>query len=113
MESDELERRSKELARDQDDLQKKVSPTPHLQAGEDPETAFADDAEHWVRVYQELAQFKQELLRRLREHIVLSREEAAAAELRRDERVWHLELQRIVLHLDYWRERERVLARER
>src|SRR2546421_12900789 len=34
--------------------------------GEDPHTAFAEDARHWVRVYEQLFHFRSEVLTRTR-----------------------------------------------
>ena len=105
MDSRELLRQSEELAQRQARLEGVTRAHPYLQAGEDLESAYPDDAEHWFEVYRELARAKQELIEHVQEKIQCASTPVAAEELRRDEQLWKVELERIQLHRRYWQER--------
>jgi hypothetical protein len=81
---------------------------PILLPGEDPSTPFADDARHWAVVYDQLVEFK--------EQILVTAEEGrrrlpppASLEAHYDERVLGLELERLRLHRQFWIHRARAL----
>ncbi len=102
MQSEELLQRSRRLAEEQAGVLGGELPAAHLQAGEDVESPYLEDAEHWVSVYQELVQFKRDLLREIDEHVVDADHVQSEQEMGRDRRAAALELERIQLHLDYW-----------
>lgn len=72
--------------------------------GEDLESPHPGDAEHWVAVYQELCRFKRFLIASIRQESD-SVDRAAKAELSRDDRALSVELERLELHLEFWRHR--------
>lgn len=109
MQSDELLQRSRRLAEKQAGILGGDSPTAHLQAGEDVETPYLEDAEHWVGVYRELVEFKRDLLRDIDQHVVDADHPQTGQEMGRDRRATELELERIQLHLDYWVQRQQEL----
>lgn len=74
--------------------------------GEDLESPYPGDAEHWVAVYEELCRFKRFLLASIRQESE-SVDRAAKAELSRDDRALSVELERLELHLAFWQERLR------
>ena len=76
-----------------------------LLPGEDPATPYPEDAQHWAAVYDELVDFKQQLIVQLK----AKQDEVtppAAAELHKDEVDFQAELERLQLHLRYWEERQ-------
>lgn len=110
MESDELLERSQSLAQQQAGvLGGGEGPSAHLQAGEDVETPYLDDAEHWVSVYRELVEFKHELLTQIDRHVEGAEHVQTEQEMERDRRATELELERIQLHLAYWEQRREEL----
>lgn len=110
MESEELLQRSLSLARQQAGvLGGGDGPSSHLQAGEDVETPYLDDAEHWVSVYGELVEFKLDLLGQIDQHMEDAEHLQTEQELDRDRRATELELERIQLHLAYWQQRREEL----
>jgi hypothetical protein len=110
MESQELLQRSQSLAQQQAGvLGGGGGPSAHLQAGEDVETPYLEDAEHWVAVYRELVEFKLELLAQIDQHVEDAEHVHTEQEMGRDRRATELELERIQLHLAYWRQRREEL----
>ncbi len=106
MESEELLQRSLTLAQQQAGvLGGGDEPSSHLQAGEDVETPYLDDAEHWVSVYGELVDFKHELMKQIEQHQEDAEHAQSEQEMERDRRATELELERIQLHLAYWEQR--------
>ena len=105
MDRRELLLRSQELARRQAELDRMSLTPSSLQPGEEPEAAGPDDAEHWVVVYRELVDAKQKVIAYVREQIQEANSEPAIHVLQRDEESWRLELERLQLHLEFWRER--------
>lgn len=105
MDSEELLERSRHLAERQAGIMGDRAPGGHLQAGEDVESPYLEDADHWVSVYQELVGFKHDLLREIEEHVAAADHVQAEQEMGRDRRAVVLELERIQLHLDYWAHR--------
>lgn len=102
MESEELLERSRRLAEQQAGVLGGELPAAHLQAGEDVESPYLEDAEHWVSVYRELVEFKRDLLREIDQHVEDADHRQAEQEMGRDRQATELELKRIELHLDYW-----------
>jgi hypothetical protein len=71
--------------------------------GEDVSAPHPGDADHWVAVYDELCRFKRSLIESIREEGATV-DPAARAELARDDEALSVELERLQLHLDFWRE---------
>lgn len=108
MESRELVRRCRHLASQQAAFHGSVRLASPLEEGEDLESSLVDDADHWVGVYSELLEFKRDLLREIdRQARDVSPE--AARQISRNRRAFMLELERLELHLDYWRRRRQEL----
>src|ERR687887_492384 len=79
---------------------------PRLLPGEDPQSPYREDAEHWVEVYRELVETKSAILAKLREERRgLGRE--SQAELSHDDRILQLELERLRVRLATWEQRLR------
>jgi hypothetical protein len=76
-----------------------------LMDGEDPSSAHADDASHWLGVYQELYAFKQDLLAKLRTRLGEMSSGVAKEEALADARLLELELERFQRRADFWRRR--------
>jgi hypothetical protein len=109
----ELIRQTEALVREQARLEgsKDAHAPARRQPGEDPASRRLDDAIHWTGVYDELVQFKRELLAAVEEKMRSSSREGVSAELAHDREVLRLELRRLELHYTFWR--ERVPAGER
>ena len=106
---DELRDKAQGLAREQGRLEEQETDKERLLAGEDPNSPYPDDAEHWSGVYAELVGFKNDLLERLsQDRKLLS--EAAMAELERDENLLRVELERLKLRLSFWETRREELS---
>jgi hypothetical protein len=71
--------------------------------GEDVSAPHPGDAGHWVAVYEELCRFKRSLIDSIREEGA-SVDPAARGELAGDDEALSVELERLQLHLDFWRE---------
>ena len=71
--------------------------------GEDLSAPHPGDAAHWIAVYEELCRFKRSLLEAIREENE-SVDRAAQGELSRDDQALSVELDRLQLHLDFWRD---------
>jgi hypothetical protein len=94
----------RELARQQAELERRSVEEPRMLPGEDVESAYADDVEHWRTVYSELVGFKENVLAEVGRSRELASDDAQP-ELARDERVMELELMRLKVHLNYWERR--------
>jgi len=77
--------------------------------GEDPHTAFAEDARLWVRVYEQLFHFKFELLTRTRARIGTMLP-AGQKELKTELAVMLRESERLYERLHYWQVRLKRLS---
>ncbi|MDR3079404.1 MAG: hypothetical protein LBV60_00485, partial [Streptomyces sp.] len=86
------------MAQQQADVVGGGLPAAHLQTGEDVDTPYVEDAEHWVSVYRELVEFKLDLLREIDQHVVDADHVQTEQEMGRDRRATELELERIQLH---------------
>jgi hypothetical protein len=77
-----------------------------LLPGENPESAYLDDAVHWIAVYAELLQGKSAMLAALSDRLAQGREEGARQELgATDVIVLTRELDRLQARLDFWSKR--------
>lgn len=85
---------------------------PHrLLRGEDPDTEYADDARHWIAVYQELLAFKRNILASIRQGVPEISESARQEVLDTDLPVMEAEAQRFVHRIEFWESRLDELAR--
>jgi DNA-binding response OmpR family regulator len=77
--------------------------------GEDPDTAYPQDARHWVAIYRELIAFKSNVLARVQDQVrrlpAASRAEATAA----DVPLIEAQLMRYRRRLEFWYERQWAL----
>jgi len=82
--------------------------------GEDPHTGYIEDAAHWITVYSELVLFKERLVDSASEALRTMTEAEARDEVgKTDLRVLIAERDRLRRRLDYWKERQRELTRNR
>ena len=80
-----------------------------LMKGEDPETSFLEDARHWRDVYQELLNFKHDLIE-LTENRVEDLSETAADEIvETDASILDAERHRLEHRYEFWQARCRAL----
>lgn len=108
MSADDLVQRRRQLASEQAAFPQSVQLASALEDGEDLDSVHLDEADHWVAVYSELAEFRCDLLREIdRQARGMSQEQALRVS--RNRRAFQLELQRIELHLDFWRRRRQEL----
>jgi hypothetical protein len=105
LDTDEFLRRLEELRRREAARSEGQGSSYRLLPGEDPASAYPEDAGHWASVYRELVTFKEELIRLLQGKQE-SLSPAAASELHNDEEGLGAELERLRLHLQYWEERQ-------
>lgn len=82
-----------------------------LEVGLDFAGLEVEDADHWVAVYSELVQFRRDLLREIDRQAGAMGEEAAR-QVTSNRRDFVLELQRLELQLEYWRDRRDELRRD-
>jgi hypothetical protein len=81
--------------------------------GEDPETLQVHDADHWIRVYQDLLAFKRQLLATANE-IVPDMADAARDEVgKTDLMAMDAEARKFQRRLHYWQQRRGELAARR
>jgi len=81
-----------------------------LMRGEDPETTYLEDAEHWSGVYKELLAFKRDLLDFTRERIARMKPPASNELATTDLVILEAEHDRLRGRFDFWEERRRELA---
>ena len=110
MRGEELVQRCRLLALEQAAFQGSVRLASPLKEGEDVDSGEAEDADHWVAVYSELLEFKQDLLREI-ERQTREMSEQAARLASSNHRAFLLELRRLELHLEYWRARREELRK--
>ena len=85
---------------------KEAADLERLLPGEDPKSKQLDDAEHWRRVYQELLDFKRELLKSTYQRMAEMGLDDARAEVRTtDQLVLEAESERFARRLSYWEKR--------
>ena len=73
-----------------------------LLRGEDPQTEYVDDARHWVAVYHELLDFKQDMLGRARGELEHISESAQQEVLDTDLPLMEAEAQRFEHRIRFW-----------
>jgi hypothetical protein len=73
--------------------------------GEDERTPHLDDAEHWVKVYMELLEFKRSVLATTEKHVGTMEADASIEVQKTDLKALHAEALRFERRLVYWRER--------
>ena len=76
-----------------------------LLEGEDENTQHLDDAEHWVKVYRELLEFKRSVLATTEEHVGTMDPDASVEVQKTDLKALHAEALRFERRLVYWRGR--------
>lgn len=79
-----------------------------LEAGEDPHSPYVDDADHWVAVYSELLEFRANLLWEI-DRQAMDMAEVSGPGIAHIRQVLKLDLERLRLHLEYWRARREEL----
>ena len=83
-----------------------------LLEGEDPETLQVHDADHWIRVYQDLLAFKRQLLATANE-IVPDLADAARQEVgKTDLTAMDAEARKFQRRVQFWQRRRREMAEE-
>lgn len=85
-----------------------------LLEGEDPDSAYVEDAAHWISVYAEILLFKERLVDAAQGGMLqmthpLARKEATEIDLP----VLLSERERLRRRLDFWQARQRELSRRR
>lgn len=108
MRGEELVHKCRVLALEQAAFHGSVRLASPLEEGEDLDSGDAEDADHWVAVYSELLEFKQDLLREIERQTREMSEEAARL-ASSNHRAFLLELRRLEPHLEYWRGRREEL----
>jgi hypothetical protein len=73
--------------------------------GEDENSQHLDDAEHWVKVYAELLEFKRSVLATTEEHVGTMDVDASLEVQKTDLQALHAEALRFERRLIYWRGR--------
>ena len=73
--------------------------------GEDESSQHLDDAEHWVKVYMELLEFKRSVLATTEEHVGTMDADASSEVQKTDLKALHAEALRFERRLVYWRGR--------
>ncbi|HEV1996509.1 MAG TPA: hypothetical protein VGR61_00060 [Candidatus Dormibacteraeota bacterium] len=81
-----------------------------LMRGEDPDTTYLEDAEHWSGVYKELLAFKQDLLDFTKERIARMNPPASNELATTDLVILEAEHERLRTRFDFWEERRRELT---
>lgn len=81
-----------------------------LMRGENPDTTYLEDAEHWSGVYAELLAFKQDLLDFTKERIGRMRPPASNELATTDLVILEAEHARLRNRFDFWEKRRRELA---
>ena len=99
-------RSADDLAREQEAAEATKNDPLRLLPGEDPQSPYREDAEHWVEVYRELVETKSAILAKLREER-RGLDQASQAELAHDDRILQLELERLRVRLAAWEQRLR------
>jgi hypothetical protein len=80
--------------------------------GEDESTHHLDDAEHWVKVYLELLEFKRSVLATTEQHVGTMDADASSEVQKTDLKALHAEALRFERRLVYWRGRIAALQEQ-
>jgi len=81
-----------------------------LMRGENPETTYLEDAEHWEGVYRELLAFKQDLLDFTKDRIARMKPPASNEFATTDLVIMEAEHRRLRIRFDFWENRRRDLT---
>ena len=81
-----------------------------LMRGENPETTYLEDAEHWAGVYRELLAFKEDLLSFTKDRIARMKPPASNELAATDLVIMEAEYDRLRSRFDFWENRRRDLA---
>jgi hypothetical protein len=82
--------------------------------GEDPDTPYADDAQHWAGVYGELLSFKEDLLATARQRLARMSDAQAKKEVTgTDVQILEAERDRLRRRLQFWESRIVTIERGR
>ena len=84
-------------------------PKDRLLEGEDPQTVYPHDARHWIAVYQEMIEFKTELLARVEEQLRRLPKAARADVEDNDVGLIQNQLDRYQRRLEFWYSRQWAL----
>jgi hypothetical protein len=83
-----------------------------LLQGEDPESPYLEDAQHWAAVYGELLSFKEDLLSTARQRLARMSEGTAKKEVTgTDIQILEVERDRLRRRLNFWETRIRKVER--
>jgi hypothetical protein len=83
-----------------------------LLQGEDPESPYVEDAQHWAAVYGELLSFKEDLLATARQRLARMSEGTAKKEVTgTDVQILEVERDRLRRRLNFWEARIRKVER--
>ena len=74
--------------------------------GEDPNTPFARDVRHWIAVYREMIEFKEDLLERVEEQVTRLPKAARGDVIESDIAVFAAQLERYRRRLEFWYSRQ-------
>lgn len=88
---------------------RQASDPSRLMEGEEPDTSFTEDCDHWIRTYTELRDFKDSLLATAR----LAQESVgpvAKRETAMDIRLLNAERSRLLARLEFWQKRKQELS---
>lgn len=83
-----------------------VSSPDRLLEGEDPRTAFPQDARHWIAVYREMIEFKEGLIGRIRTLLTTLPAAARQDVMENDVAMLEDQLQRYHRRLEFWYSRQ-------
>ena len=89
---------------------RKAGDEERLMRGENPDTTYLEDAEHWAGVYRELLAFKQDLLDFTKERIARMKPPASNELATTDLVILEAEHERLRSRFDFWEQRRRELA---
>ena len=78
--------------------------------GEDPQTPYVDDAQHWIEVYRELLDFKDRVLETADQELAQMGPQARFEVRDTDLVVLKAEKDRLRRRFDFWRDRHQELA---
>jgi hypothetical protein len=81
-----------------------------LMRGENPDTTYLEDVEHWAGVYGELLAFKQDLLDFTKDRIARMKPPASNELATTDLVIMEAEHVRLRSRFDFWEQRRRELA---
>ncbi|HET9410502.1 MAG TPA: winged helix-turn-helix domain-containing protein [Candidatus Dormibacteraeota bacterium] len=81
-------------------------PDDRLLEGEDPQTIYPHDARHWIAVYREMIDFKEELLARVEDQLQRLPKAARSDVIDNDITLIHNQLERYRRRIEFWYSRQ-------